>query len=111
VEIHKSNLVEKQPMKLTSKQIQCLRTQAHHIKAQIQIGKNGVTSQQINQIKQALEDHELIKIKFNSHKNRRETLSRQIIEKTNSEQIRLIGNTLIIFKQKQDPNKQEIDSK
>jgi RNA-binding protein len=51
-------------MTLTSQQKQELKKQAQRLKPMIQIGKNGVTPQQIEQIKTALQNHQLIKIKF-----------------------------------------------
>jgi RNA-binding protein len=86
-------------MTLTPKQKQDLKKQAHHLKPQIQIGKNSLTTEQTNNIKQALKDHQLIKIKFNTHKDQKQTLTQQIIDQTGAEQIDLIGNTLIIYKQ------------
>ena len=100
-------------MTLTPKQKNNLKAQAHHLTPQIQIGKNGVTPQQVTQIKKALNDHELIKIKFNAHKKQKTELTTEITEKTESEQIDLIGNTLIIYKKQPDPKKRSIkpDSK
>jgi len=96
-------------MTLNSKQKNNLKAQAHHLTPQIQIGKNGLTPQQITQIKKALDDHELIKIKFNAHKNQKETLSTEITEKTESDQIDLIGNTVIIYKRHPEPEKRKIN--
>ena len=96
-------------MTLTPRQKNNLRAQAHHLTPQIQIGKNGLTPQQVTQIKKALDDHELIKIKFNAHKNQKTALSIEIIEKTESEHIALIGNTLIIYKRHPKPEKRSIN--
>ena len=97
-ETHKKLPEEKNYMTLTTNQKQNLRTQAHHLDPIIQIGKNGVTPQQLSQIKKGLEDHELVKIKYIAHKNKKETLSKEISNETNSEQIDLIGNVLILYK-------------
>ena len=87
-------------MTLTPHQKQELKKQAHHLKPQIQIGRNGLTPQQINNIKTALKDHQLIKIKYNAHKDQKQTLTEQILTQTGAEQIDLIGNTLIIYQEK-----------
>jgi len=87
-------------MTLTNDQKRTLKQQAHHLKPTIQIGKNGVTPEQINTIKTHLENHQLIKIKFNDYKKQKQELAQQITQETQSEQIDLIGNTLIIYKQK-----------
>jgi len=85
-------------MTLTSKEKQELKARAHHLDPQIQIGKNGVTLEQIQTIKTHLKNHELLKIKFNDFKKQKAELSQQITTETESEQVDLIGNTLIIFK-------------
>ena len=98
-------------MTLNSNQKNNLKAQAHHLHPQIQIGKNGLTPQQITQIKKALDDHELIKIKFNAHKNQKTTLTQEITEKTESTHIDLIGNTLIIYKENPENHRINPDSK
>ena len=89
-------------MTLTSQQKQELKKQAHHLKPMIQIGKNGVNPQQIEQIKIALQNHQLIKIKFNNKKTQKEQLTQKITSQTESELINLIGNTIIIYKEKSE---------
>jgi RNA-binding protein len=87
-----------------------LKAQAHHLNPIVQIGKEGVTEAQLETIKRHLEHHELIKIKFIEHKQQRRELSTLIAEKTGSEAIDLIGNTLIIYKQNPDPAKRKIEA-
>ena len=88
-------------MNLTNSERQELKAKAHHLKPTIQIGRNGLTHEQIQTIKTHLEHHELIKIKFNDYKSQKEELSKKITEETDSEQIDLIGNTLILYKKNQ----------
>ena len=87
-------------MNLTNSERQELKAKAHHLKPTIQIGKNGLTPEQIQTIKIHLDQHELIKIRFNDYKSQKEELSKKITEETDSEQIHLIGNTLILYKKK-----------
>ena len=87
-----------------------LKAQAHHLNPIIQIGKEGVTEAQLETIRRDLDHHELIKIRFNEHKQQRRELSTLIAEKTGSEAIDLIGNTLILYQQNPDPAKQKIQA-
>jgi RNA-binding protein len=96
-------------MTLTKDQQRNLKAQAHHLTPLTQIGKNGVTPEQITTIKNHLENHELIKIRFNDYKNQKQELATQITQQTQAEQIDLIGNTLIIYKQSTDPAKRKIN--
>jgi RNA-binding protein len=86
-------------MSLTGKQKEKLRAKAHDLKPFIQIGKNGVTQGQINNIKKHLNNHHLIKIKFNEFKSQKEKVSMEISEKTKAEIVEIIGNTLVLYKE------------
>lgn len=87
-------------MTLTGNQKRQLKTRAHDMKPLIQIGKNGLTPAQLETIKQALKQHELIKIKFNDYKSQKTELSQQIAQETEAETVDIIGNTLILYKKK-----------
>ena len=80
-----------------------LKKLAHKLKPLIHVGKNGVTSNLIATIDKALMDHELIKVKFLEYKSERRELSRAIAEKTGSELLQVIGNTVIFYRESSDP--------
>jgi len=94
-------------MKPTKKQQRKLKTQAQKIKPTIQIGKEGLTQGQLERINHELTHHELIKIRFNHHKDQKTRLSQEITTQTQSTQIDLIGNTLILYRQSPDPEKRK----
>jgi RNA-binding protein len=75
-----------------------LREQVHSLKPLVQVGKNGVTEELIKTIDKALEDHELIKVKFLNYKTEKNELSRTIAQRTQSTLIDLIGNTAILYR-------------
>ena len=89
---------------LTNKDRKFLKSKAHHLKPIIIIGKDEVCSSIIRSISDAVDAHELIKIKFNHHKERK----REIIDNINSEietqLIGIVGNIAIIFRQNKDIN-------
>jgi RNA-binding protein len=91
-------------MFISNKEVAKLKSNAHRLKPLIQIGKKGVTDEQIETIEKLLEKHELIKIKFNEFKFQKRELSSIIAERTESMIVDIIGNTLILFKEK-EPNK------
>jgi len=95
-------------MSLTPEQRRRLRAQAHTLKPIVQIGKEGVTQAQLDTIRRGLDQHELIKVKFNEYKEQKQELSTQIAESTGSEQVNLIGNTLTLYKMNTDPAKRKI---
>jgi len=51
-------------LNLTGKQARHLRALGHSLKPVLQIGKSGITDGMIEQIRKALETHELIKVKL-----------------------------------------------
>lgn len=87
-------------MDITNKEIAKLKNNAHVLKPLVYIGKKGVTNEQIATIKKLLSDHELIKVKFNDFKSQRKELSNIIAKMTKSVIVDIIGNTLVLYKEK-----------
>lgn len=85
-----------------------LRGLAHHLKPVIWLGKNGVTEEFIANVNTELDTHELIKLKFNSYKEQRKTLAKDIEAQTRSELVGLIGNIAILYREHHDPEQRHI---
>ena len=92
-------------MILTSKQRKYLRSQAHHLKPVVLIGKLALNDSVLKSINQSLEHHELIKIKFNDHKSSKEILIKDINKSLNSQIVGMVGNIAIIYKQNEEIDK------
>ena len=88
--------------KLTVSDRKKLKSEAHHLKPVIQIGKNGITPALIAAIDKALSDHELIKIKFQDFKDEKKILSDQIAEETGCAIISMIGNVLLVYRKNEE---------
>jgi len=93
---------------INSSQRRYLKSQAHHLKPVLIVGKGGVNDGAIEVIKKALDKRELIKIKFRDFKENKSILSKEIVSKTNSILVSIIGHTLIIFKENSDPEKRKL---
>lgn len=91
---------------LNTKQKKYLRKLSHEIKPIFQIGKSGLHSTFINEIKDALEARELIKISIlqNALEDPPES-GRYLADKTGAELIQVIGSTIILYKESEN-NKQ-----
>ena len=85
-----------------------LRGFAHQLKPVVQVGKQGLIENLITTVSQALDAHELIKVKFVDHKQQREELSREIATRTQSELAGLVGNIVILYRQHSDAEKRKI---
>ncbi len=84
---------------LTGKRKKQLRAVSQNLKPLIQIGNNGASGAAIRNIDRALKDHELVKIKFISHKEERKQLSNTILQRTGATLIDIRGNTLTIYRE------------
>lgn len=84
---------------LTSKQRSYLRKLANSQDAIFQIGKGGITSAVVNQVEEALEARELIKIHVldNSDLSPREACD-IIVGKTGAEPVQVIGSKFVVYR-------------
>ncbi len=93
---------------LKGSQRKYLRAQAHHLKPLVIIGAKGVTDQLLGSVDRALNDHELIKVKFGEFKEAKKEISEEIAKATRSELVGLIGNIAIFYRRHPDPEKRKI---
>ena len=92
---------------LNSRQKKILRAKAHDLKPIVLVGKLGVTDGCIQSIDEAIDSHELIKVKFIEHKDDKKSLSEIICDKTKAEIVGNIGHTIMLFRQNPDQEKQK----
>ena len=86
-------------MKLSNKQKQFLKGLAHPLKPVVQLGGNGLTEGVLAEIDNALNHHELIKVKVPSDDREEKALVMDaIIRETASETLQVIGHTLILYR-------------
>ncbi len=85
---------------LTGKQKRFLRSEAHHLKPIFQVGKIGVNENMIQQINDALEKRELIKVSvLQNCSEDKETVAEQLVQGANAELVQIIGNNIILYKE------------
>lgn len=93
---------------LSSAQRKFLRGLAHHLDPVVLVGKQGVSDMLVRAILEALEAHELIKIRFNEFKNEKKKLTDEIARRTGAEIAGMIGHVAILFRPHPDPEKRKI---
>ncbi|MCX7027909.1 MAG: YhbY family RNA-binding protein [Spirochaetes bacterium] len=64
----------------------------------IQLGKGGPSEAFSAQLKAHLAVHELVKVRFVNHQENRREIAAQLAQATESELVRVIGNTALFFK-------------
>jgi RNA-binding protein len=85
-----------------------LRGLAHGLKPMVLVGKSGVTPGLLVSVKQALNDHELIKIRFVDHKDSKDEIALRIAGGTECDLVGMIGNVAIFYRRHTDPSKRKI---
>lgn len=93
---------------LTSSQRKSLRSQAHHLKPLVLVGKQGLTDTLVKSVDLNLDAHELIKVRFNEHKDEKKEIAAAIAERTESQLAGLIGHVAILYRQHKEPEKRKI---
>jgi len=96
--------------KLTSYQKKYLRGLAHNLKPVVFVGQKGMTDQVANSTDDALNAHELIKVKFNEFKKKIEKMQiAELIETgTGCHLVGIIGHVAIFYRQHGDLEKRKI---
>ncbi|HMO18040.1 MAG TPA: YhbY family RNA-binding protein [Oligoflexia bacterium] len=84
---------------LTPEQRKFLSGLAHSIKPSVLVGKDGLCDGLMKEISNAINSHELIKIKFNKSKDNKTELLDSISEKLGIHLVAQIGNIGILFRQ------------
>ena len=86
-------------MPLTIHQSKALRRLAHALKPVVMIGQKGLTENVVNEIDQALEHHELIKVRISAtDKTERLEFAESIAQTTKCEMVQLIGHIGIFYR-------------
>ena len=87
-----------------------LKGLAHRLKPVVLIGQGGLTASVVRAVEAALTDHELIKIKFNSVREKQEKagITAAIEEQTGAEWVASIGHTAIIYRPHPDLESRKI---
>ena len=71
----------------------------------VRIGQNGLTENVLNEIGQALDHHELIKVGIRvGDREQRDAVIEALLAHTGAEPVQKIGNTVVLFRRnRQDP--------
>jgi RNA-binding protein len=94
-------------MALNGKQRRKLRALGHHLEPVVLVGQHGVTEGVIAATHQALEDHELIKVKVAEGPEDRHEAADRLAEATKSEVAQVLGRTVLLFRKRKEDSKFE----
>jgi len=84
---------------LTGKQKKFLRGLSHHLDQNVILGKEGLTDNLITSCQEAIQAHELVKIKLGQNcPLPRKEAAEALAERTGTHLIQLIGKTVVLYR-------------
>ncbi|AKD37585.1 hypothetical protein I926_01275 [Pasteurella multocida subsp. multocida OH4807] len=89
---------------LSTKQKQFLKGLAHHLNPVVMIGNNGLTEGVLAEIDNALEHHELIKVKIaGADREVKQLIIDAIVRESRASAVQTIGHILVLYRPSQEP--------
>lgn len=93
---------------LNNRQISYLKGLGQLLEPVVRVGNAGLSEGFIASLNQALDDHELVKVKFAALKEEKKALSPQLAELTHSRLVMRVGNVAVLYREQADPAKRKI---
>ena len=93
--------------KLAARDRRTLKQAAHTLKPVVMVGKEGVGKTLVQAVVEALEAHELVKVRFVEHKDDRKVLTGQLSERASAAVVGVIGHVAILYRPQSDPEKRK----
>lgn len=89
---------------LTGKQIRFLRGRGHHLNPVVMIGKEDIGASLVASLEEALQHHELIKVKIQEGcLLDRKDVAEIISSKTGSAVVQILGRTILLYRPGEEP--------
>jgi RNA-binding protein len=88
---------------LTKTQIRGLKARAQHLEPLLRVGRNGLSESFLASLSDALKHHELVKIRFEEHKDRRRELAAEMAERSGSRLIWIVGHVAVLYRPSTEP--------
>ncbi|MCW9698000.1 ribosome assembly RNA-binding protein YhbY [Avibacterium sp. 20-129] len=90
-------------MQLSTKQKQFLKGLAHHLSPVVMLGGNGLTEGVIAEIDNALNHHELIKVKIaGADRETKQLIIDAIVRETQAVAVQTIGHILVLYRSSEE---------
>ncbi|OOF41163.1 RNA-binding protein [Rodentibacter trehalosifermentans] len=84
---------------LSTKQKQFLKALAHHLNPVVMLGGNGLTEGVLAEIENALDHHELIKVKIaGADRETKQLIINAIVRETKAANVQTIGHILVLYR-------------
>lgn len=96
------------PVELNQSQKRRLRATAQRLEPQIKVGRNGLSETFVASVDELLAHHELIKVRFEEFKDRKDELSAELAQRTDSAFITRVGHVSVFYRPHADPAKRRV---
>jgi len=101
-------LANDSPSSLRGFQRRFLRGLANRMDATILVRDDGLTDDLLRRVRRAVDDVELIKVRFVAGKERRKELARELAARAGVELIGVVGHVAILYRPHADPERRRI---
>ena len=88
---------------LTNNEMRDLKARAQRLEPILKVGHAGVTPEFLASLDRALNDHELVKVRFSDFKEEKKTLTPMLAEKSGSAVVMRVGNVAVFFRRRAVP--------
>lgn len=88
---------------MTGAEKRALKSRAQLLEPVVRVGAAGLTEAVLNSLEEALELHELVKLRFTEFKEERKELAVQIADRTQSVLIQVVGNVAVFYRPRKHP--------
>jgi RNA-binding protein len=95
-------------MELAGYQRRALRAAAHGLTPVGQVGKEGLSEAVLESLREALLAHELIKVRFVDHKDRRREVAAELASELGAALAGLVGHVAILYRPHPDPSRRRV---
>lgn len=87
---------------LTNAEARVLKARAQRLKASLKLGKEGMTEAFLKALDAALQQHELIKVKFEDAglKEQKKQLAPVLAERSDSHLVTRVGNVVVLYRRR-----------
>jgi RNA-binding protein len=85
---------------LSNAEIRELKARAQMLKPVLRIGKSGLSAEFVKSLNEALQQHELVKVKFTEFKEKRRELASLLAETTGCNLVTMVGHVVVLYRKK-----------
>ena len=86
---------------MDTKQVRAQRARAHHLKPVVIVGSAGISEPLLAELEQALEQHELIKVRVNAESRaQRDAMIQELCARTGADLIQRVGHVAVVHRKK-----------